>query len=109
MGSTSSAICLRRSHSSRSCERARLRSESRRSISRQETIGGSSSSRPLDLMRVALIALILSAAPLGAQTAIAGFVRDSAGRPIPDAQVAVETLGRETSADASGHFVLNGL
>lgn len=41
--------------------------------------------------------------------AIAGIVRDEAGRPIAGARVSIETLAAQTHTDSTGRFVLAGL
>lgn len=68
-------------------------------------------------LAVALLALTLSAAPIAAQSeagqtpsgAIAGRVRDDAGRPIRDARISIGSLALHTQADSAGVFVLAGL
>src|SRR5690606_30305206 len=41
--------------------------------------------------------------------AIAGIVRDEAGRPIVGARVSIEALATQTRTDSTGRFVLGGL
>jgi hypothetical protein len=63
------------------------------------------------LIRSALLiaSCLLFAVPLAAQTTLAGFVKDSAGRPIANAQISIETLARVATADDSGHYLLTSL
>jgi hypothetical protein len=52
----------------------------------------------------------LGAGTLVAQAVVTGAVRDdSTGRPIEGAEVLIEALGRRTSTDLSGRFLLDGL
>jgi hypothetical protein len=53
--------------------------------------------------------LFILSGPLTAQTTLVGSIRDSAGHPIAGAQISVDALGRRTTADDSGHYLLSGL
>jgi iron complex outermembrane receptor protein len=60
-----------------------------------------------------LIPGVATAAPAPADAALTpavlGTVKDSTGRPIPNAQVSVSALGRTTTTDDAGAFALRGL
>ncbi|MFN2564011.1 MAG: TonB-dependent receptor, partial [Gemmatimonadaceae bacterium] len=69
---------------------------------------------------VALLSALLAPAVAGAadppshetataQPAVIGTVRDTAGAPLPNAQVIVAALGRVASTDSEGRFVLRAL
>ncbi len=58
---------------------------------------------------VALIAFALCAQPLHAQTTVTGFVRDSAGRPLAGADVAIEALSKHATTDAQGAYRLGDI
>ena len=59
------------------------------------------------LMSFALTALL--AANAGAQSQMSGAVRDSAGRPIPGAQVSIPKLEKAATTDDSGRYVIRDL
>ncbi|MFN2564647.1 MAG: TonB-dependent receptor [Gemmatimonadaceae bacterium] len=73
------------------------------------------SSRLLTLLSVLLIPATATAlavpspAPALSQPAVIGTVRDTAGAPLPNAQVVLAALGRVASSDREGRFVLRGL
>ena len=56
------------------------------------------------------VALVFAAVPLGAQSVLAGRVReDSTGRPLAGVEVVIVGSERRTLTDASGRYVLNML
>jgi hypothetical protein len=55
-----------------------------------------------------LLPAMLAAATAGAQS-LTGFVRDSAGHPVANAEVAIEALNRRAISDTTGHFALDGV
>lgn len=65
--------------------------------------------RWLGSMVAAIAALSASAPQAVAQATLAGFVRDSTGVPVADAQVAVIALNRLTRTDEKGAFLLTDL
>ncbi len=58
-------------------------------------------------MRTLALSLVF-AASAGAQS-VTGFVRDSAGRPLAGADVAIEALAKSTTTDASGRYRLSDI
>ena len=63
------------------------------------------------MKRVALaVALLFFAAEARAQSAsIRGIVRDSAARPVPNAEVSIDPLGRRARTDSAGRFLFDTL
>jgi iron complex outermembrane receptor protein len=53
--------------------------------------------------------LLPSVVSMPLQPAVIGIVRDSAGSPLPNAQVIVASIGRVASTDRDGRFVLRAL
>ena len=67
---------------------------------------------PFGWLAIALVALFVFSRPLAAATAapdIVGTVTDSGGVPLPNVQVIVTEVGRVTTTDAGGNFVIRGL
>ena len=56
-----------------------------------------------------LFALVLLAPPVFAQGQLKGSVKDTTGRPVPGAQVAVAKLEKTITTDDSGQYVLRDL
>lgn len=56
-------------------------------------------------MRLLALAMVLPCV-VSAQASVTGFVRDSAGRPIARAEVAIEALSLRTVTDGSGRYLL---
>jgi hypothetical protein len=56
-----------------------------------------------------VLLLLVLPAFLQAQGTIAGIVRDSAGRPLSDADVHIASLDRRVRTDSSGNFVIGAL
>jgi hypothetical protein len=61
-------------------------------------------------VRLSFAAVIgFSAIDLHAQAQLAGFVRDSAGRPVSGAEVSIPALNKTVNADDSGRYSLDGV
>jgi hypothetical protein len=58
--------------------------------------------------RLAML-LICAAVPLAAQASVAGVVKDSSGRPIARADVAIEALGKHVLTDDAGRYLLSDI
>jgi hypothetical protein len=60
-------------------------------------------------LALASVFAAVSASPLGAQASVAGVVKDSSGRPLAHAEVAIELIGRSGVTDEEGRYRLTDL